>query len=236
MEGGSTLVKIRRFLDIVRFHFTGRNITVVKTHSSVCILLIINVVIIQECLWLHQVCITETLVAVQLILVSLDATGEYQLKHIGEQVHLVAQWFHRIIQRRIGIIVEIQLAIDITSPYHILIHGSSSRKHDLCTSRHVVGIRLLLSLLLCLAARFRLSADSQRNTCKHQKHKYLFHHIDFIYFDHYIMHSGKFSIPPGMNLLSRFAFFLFQTLSYLTITSIAAERLRVMPSGPTALI
>ena len=50
------------------------------------------------------------------------------------------------------------------------------------------------------------------------------------------MHSGKFSIPSGMYLLPRFAFFLFQTLSYLTITSIAAERLRVMPSGPTALI
>ena len=62
-------------------------------------------IIVKKSLRLYYGRITEHLIAIKPILVSLDIACEHQFKQIRKKIHLRAYRFHWVIETRIGIIV-----------------------------------------------------------------------------------------------------------------------------------
>ena len=117
---------------------------------------------------LHLGRVGEHLVAVQTVFVDGHIAVQCQFEHIGKQVQLLVDGFHGVVESCIGIVVEVQLAIDVTTPYHILGHFDSRGERQAGTHRHTLILRLLLfllllGLLLLLSASLRLRGDIRRN-------------------------------------------------------------------------
>ena len=137
-------------------------------------------IVVQERLRVYPVCCRKTLVTIQTILEHRHLTSHHQSEDVGKEVHLVAHRLHRIIQSGIGIIGKTQFTIDVSSPYHVLLHRGSSRERDLCTGGNVAGIRFLRNRLLCrlLTACLRLCRDALHHSQEHEYEQYLFHYFE----------------------------------------------------------
>ena len=81
MESSRTLVVIGRLLDIIGFHLTGRNVTVIQLDSTVILLFIIDMVVVQESQRLHTVGSSKTLVSIHTILIDVNLARHHQSEY-----------------------------------------------------------------------------------------------------------------------------------------------------------
>ena len=126
MESSCSLVVIGTFLNVVRLHFLRRYVAVVDVYS-VSLLLVVDVVIIEECKRLNLGSIVEDLIAIETVFVGIYLSAHHQLEEIGKEVHLRPHRLHRIIESGIGIVGKVNGAVDVTSPHHILLHRCRCR-------------------------------------------------------------------------------------------------------------
>ena len=147
MEGGGCLIVVGTLLQVIPFHLTRGDVAVINPDPTILRPLIVDMVVVDECLGAHTGGIGKHLVTVETILISPDLSGKHQLKQIGEEVHLRTHWLHRIIESCIGILVQVDLTVDISPPHHILRHRLCRGERDLGTGGERLAIR---PLLLCL--------------------------------------------------------------------------------------
>ena len=173
MEGGVGLIVIGTLFQVVELNLGRRYVAVVDTNLAV-LLLIIDVEVVENGLHLYAGRIGERLVTIQTIFIDGNIAIECQLKDIGEEVHLPVHRLHRIVESAIGITVEVYLAIDVTTPHHVLGHIDSrwelqtgTHGHTLILLRLLTLLLLLLSLLL-LPTRLRLRTHSTSHQRYHQ--------------------------------------------------------------------
>ena len=124
-------------------------------------------IVVEHGLHLHTGRVGERLIAVEAILIDGDVVVECQFEDVGEQVDLTVHRLYGVVESAIGILVEVYLAIDVATPYHILRHIDSCGEHQTGTHRHaltLLGLLLtcflassLLRLLLLLTASLGLS-------------------------------------------------------------------------------
>ena len=124
-------------------------------------------IVVEHGLDLHLRGVVEHLVAIQAVLINGQIAIERQLEDIGEEVHLLVNRLNRIIESGIHVFLQINLPVDVTSPYHLLGHVDSGGKHQLCPLGHR-GRRLLGFLLGGIASGLGLGKGSQAGTCYHQ--------------------------------------------------------------------
>ena len=106
----------------------------------------IDLILLEELQGLHPEALVEARVArVHIIVVGLDLPPEHELEHIGEEVHLRALRLHGVVESGIGVLGEVNLAVDITPPHHVLLHLSLSWERDLGA-----GGKLVLVGFACL--------------------------------------------------------------------------------------
>ena len=92
-------------------------------------------VIVEECLELDLGSLVEDLVSVKPVLVGLDVAGHHELEDVGEEVDLVAHRLYRVVEAGVGVVVEVELAIDIAAPHDIFGHAGLHREGNLGSGR-----------------------------------------------------------------------------------------------------
>ena len=135
-------------------------------------------VVVENCLYLHLSGVGVILVAVKTIFIYRDISKECELENIGEKIHLLAHWLHRIIECGVRLLAEVNLTVDIPAPHHVLGHVDRSGEHLAGTDSHLRITRAALLLLLRLGfitTRLWLSHRHATNAYYHQQKKYPFH-------------------------------------------------------------
>ena len=118
--------------------------------------LIKDMMVVEEGQRLQFRIVGEPLVTVKLILIDVDTTtvrsGHHQFEYQGKQIHSPVCRLHRIVEPGIGIVVEVEFAVDIATPHHVFAHFFLRGEHELCPHCQVIGI-----VLLHLGSRLGLS-------------------------------------------------------------------------------
>ena len=167
------IIEISTLFQVIHLHLCRGNITVVNTQLAVT-LFIEDVIVVQHGPHLNLGRIGKHLVTVQAIFIDGDVAVQRQFEDIGKQVQLFVNRLYRVVETCIGIIVEVNLTIDVTTPNDILGHLHSSRKRQTSTHRHSLTLRrlclllLLGFLLLLLSTSLRLSTYCSSHQRYHQ--------------------------------------------------------------------
>ena len=158
MEGTRSLIVVGALLQVVSLHLAGRNIAVVET-DALTIALVIDMIVIQELQRFDACRICEHLITVETVFVSIDTavvlSTENELEQIGEQVDLLTDRLYRIVQAGILLIGQIQLTIDITTPYYIFRHIQGCRERNERTGGNTRCSYFLLALPALLTRLIR---------------------------------------------------------------------------------
>ena len=147
MESSCRLIVISTFFHIISSDFARGNIAVIDMYLPVRTL-IIDMVIIEKSHALHYGRVFEVFITIESVFISTDIACHEELENISEQIYLRAYRLHRIVKSGIGVIVKINFTVDIPAPYHVFRHSVWCRERQLCTHRHLVGIRPAWCLLL----------------------------------------------------------------------------------------
>ena len=137
METRVGLIIVGALLQIVELNLSRWDVAVFYTYLTI-FLLILDFLVVEHGSNIYTRRISERLITIQAVLVNRNITIDSQLKDIGKQVDLTIHWLYRIIQSAIGILAQINLTIDIATPYHILWHVNSRGEHETGTHRHAL--------------------------------------------------------------------------------------------------
>ena len=175
--------------------------------------LIEDVIVVEKLQRLDAQRLVETLAtAVDIVAVGRDAamvgTGHDELEDVSEQVHLRADRLCGIVKRGVGVVAEVNLTIDVAPPDHVLVHPLLGGERYLRPHRHIVAVAGGLRFLLLPGLGLSLG-KAGRQTGAHNQEQYFSH---------------SFIVLALMSCIS----------NYLTFTSMAPGKVRVMPSGPVA--
>ena len=127
MERGISLIIIGTFLQIELLNLCRRDITVVYFQLTI-LLLIENMIIVKDRLHLNLCFIREHITTIGRVFIDWYITVLGQFKDVGKQIDLTSLRFYWIIKSCIGILHQIQFAIDIPSPHNLLWHLKCRRK------------------------------------------------------------------------------------------------------------
>ena len=165
MEGCRHLIVVGTLLDIISLYLSRRDVAILKTYATVGTL-IVDMIVIEKLQRLNLCRIGEIFVAIKCILIGINTatstSTHHKLKHIGKQIHLCSHRLYRIVETSIGIVVEVELTIDISTPIDIFRHLILCRKRNLSTSCHSIS----RSFLLCIESLH----STLRSLCRHGLH------------------------------------------------------------------
>ena len=119
---GGVLVKVGAFLNEIYLYLVGGQVAVGDADFAV-LLLIEDVVAVHECLGLDDVFLRKILVAVELVVVCLHLSAQQELEEIGEEVFAAVGGRCRIVERGVGVLREVEGAVDVAPPRHVFGHG-----------------------------------------------------------------------------------------------------------------
>ena len=175
MERRVSLIVVGTLLQIVFLHLCRRYVAVVYLQLAV-LLLIEDMIIVEQGLHFHYRFIREIVATISWILVDWNIAILCEFEDISKQIKLFPLRFHREIKARIGIIIQIDFAIDITAPHHFFRHLYCRWECELGPHRHGRG-RALLLLLLCWldSASLGLSHNRARHQHYHCQEQKLLH-------------------------------------------------------------
>ena len=117
-----------------------------------------DMMVVKECQWLHFCIIRELLITVKTILIDIDTamvwTCHHEFEQQREEVHPSVGGLNRIVESAIGIVVEIEFAVNITPPHYILVHRLLRGIHEFSTHCQIIGVAFLhLGSCLSLSER-----------------------------------------------------------------------------------
>ena len=141
MHRAGALVQIAALLEVVSLHHFAGHVGIRHFNLSV-LLLVVDAVAAQENLEVHLVLGIEGLRSRHVVVVCVDAACQHQTEQVGEQVALVADGHDGVVQCCILVLGEVQFAVEVTFPYHVLRHGIAGREHDAETVTRGRGLLL----------------------------------------------------------------------------------------------
>ena len=149
VEGGIGLIIIGTFLEVVLCNLGRGDVTVIDLQLTI-LFLIEDMAVVEQSLHLHLRLFLEHVSTIVGDGVLIDGYVAIlcQFEDVGKEVHLLSFGHHRIIKTCILVFRQINLTVDVTTPYHVLWHINSRRERDLSTDGH--GRRRVLCLLLLL--------------------------------------------------------------------------------------
>ena len=150
MEDSIGLIVIGTLLQIVLCNLLRGDIAIVDFQLTV-LLFIEDMTVVEQRLHLNLRLVVEHIGTVigNGVLIDGDIVILRQLEDIGEEVHLLTLRLYRIVESGIGILREVDLTVDVTTPHHIFRHIDSRGERYLCPDGHCRrrALRLLLLLL-----------------------------------------------------------------------------------------
>ena len=139
VECGRSLVIVGRLLDVISLDLARGDVAGVDVYAPV-VALIVDVVVVHEDERFDACRVVEHLIAVEPVFVGLDVALEHQSEHVGEEVHLRPYRLHGVIKSGVGILFEIDFAVDVTSPHHVFRHLGGCGVRDARPSGDVFGV------------------------------------------------------------------------------------------------
>ena len=150
MEHGVMVVVVSRLLDVIGSNLARRDVAVVDMGATIGTF-VVDVVVVEKRLKVDLRSLVEHFVAVETILVGRYGASQHELEDVSEEAHLLTNRLNGVVQSGISLVVEVEFAIDITSPSHILIGSLLRRERYLSAQTQSLSSLLLLFSLLAKA-------------------------------------------------------------------------------------
>ena len=169
MERGRVLVVVGTLLDEIRLHLAAGNVGIVDVYAAVGAL-VVDLILFEKLQRLHPEAFVEARVAcVDIVVVGFDLPPQHELEQIGEQVHLGALWLYGVVEASVGVLCEVDLAVYIASPNHVLLHLRLCGESDLGAGRELVFVgfafllRSLFGATLCRLGESTLDGNQGKD-------------------------------------------------------------------------
>ena len=151
-EGRGVLVVVGTLFNKVSLHFVRGYVGIIDAHF-VTLRLVEDVITIHELLSRHLILCREVLVAIELIVISLDLLTQEEFEEVSEEIFASVLWRSGVVEHGIGLFGEVDGAIEVAPPCSIGGHVLCRRK--LAVRRALWRIELLLLFLLLFGTATR---------------------------------------------------------------------------------